>query len=209
MKGVTFGTWHTSSENLILTKTDLGGADPEFYFEQIEGATEPLDYTEFFGDITYKQRLISFVFEYIGTDYNLLSSTLSNKLSGKKFNITLDDDPAYYFIGRIILAECARTGSTCYVKIDCTCNQYKYKQEKTIIELSVNGEEEITVINSRMRTTPAFTSTNEIMISFDDKQITTDSSKFTIDTLNFVEGENIIKFNGTSNITIEFQEGCL
>ena len=67
MIGVQIGEKHTYKDwNLILTSTDIDFPDPKTETVDIPGADGELDFSEVLtGDISYKNRKISFEFEMV------------------------------------------------------------------------------------------------------------------------------------------------
>ena len=60
MKGVTFGDIHTSTFGIYLSSVTIGEAVVKKFLLDIPGASGSLDLTEYFGSVSYENRIISF-----------------------------------------------------------------------------------------------------------------------------------------------------
>lgn len=134
MKGVRFGNYHSYDDfSLILTQKTIGTPTPKTETIDIPGGDGVLDLTEFFGEVKYNNRQLSFEFSTIvpKEEFMNLFSRVQNALHGKKMNIVLDDDNEWCYTGRITVAEWKAEKSIGKLTIDCECDPYKTKPEKT------------------------------------------------------------------------------
>jgi len=143
MKGVTFGNYHSFDDfNLILSQKRIGTPSPKTNVIDIAGGDGVLDLTEYFGEVKYNNRSISFDFSTTvpQAQFMDLFSQVQNALHGQKMRITLDDDPEYYYVGRISVSEWKADKSIGKLTIDCDCDPWKYKQNETTILTSLSGK---------------------------------------------------------------------
>lgn len=71
MKSVTFGAYNTYDDwGLILSEKHIGSPEPKLKQIEIEGSDGVIDMSEFFGDVKYKNRQLSFVFTKKRNYYN-------------------------------------------------------------------------------------------------------------------------------------------
>ena len=130
MKGITFGNLHSYRDlNLILAEKVIGTPSPKTELIEIPGSDGVLDFTEFFDGIKYNNRKLSFEFSTMvpQSEFMSLFSTVQNALHGQKLTIILDDDPEWYYIGRISVSEWKAERLTGKLTIDCDCEPYKYR----------------------------------------------------------------------------------
>lgn len=215
-KGITFevlekGTSFHSYRNyqLYLTKKEIGKAEPKVELLDVPGADEPLDFTEFFGDVKYKNRKLKFTFSVKLTAlFDAVFSQLQNDLNGKKCKIILDDDPQFYYIGRVTISELKTDKRIGEITVECDCNPYKLKKNKTVVSVNLSGEKVVTLENLRKHVTPVFKSNATIQVIFGDKQFSSNGT-FTIPEIVLKEGSTQIRLKGTANVTVEYQEGGL
>ena len=142
MKGIMFGNYHSyNAFQLILAAKTIGTPSPKTETIDIPGGDGVLDLTEYFGEPKYDNRKLSFEFSsmVIPDDFMSLFSIVQNALHGKKMKITLDDDPGWYYFGRISVSEWKADRNVGKLTIDCDCEPYKYKMQKTVVTTTLDG----------------------------------------------------------------------
>lgn len=130
MNGITFGGFHSYRDfNLILAQKTIGTPSPKTEVIDIPGGDGVLDLTEFFDGVKYNNRTLSFEFSTIvpQSQFMTLFAKVQNALHGQKMTIALDDDPEWYYIGRISVSEWKADKNIGKLTIDCDCEPYKYK----------------------------------------------------------------------------------
>lgn len=212
MKGITFGVLHSYRDlNLILSKKEIGAPPVKKNTLEIEGADGSIDLTEVFGRPTYGDLTHKFVFSTIvpRSDFLTQYSRVKNALHGKKLRIILDDDPAFFYVGRCNVSPFTNENGIGSISVDCDCEPYKYKLTKTVVTKAVDGTETITLTNGRKRAVPVITTTAPMTIIFGDGAWTNGAGTYSIPELELVEDENTVTVTGTGSITFEWQEGDL
>lgn len=215
-KGITFEVLNTSTSfhsyrnyQMYLSKKEIGKADPKIELLDVPGADEPIDFTEFFGDVKYKNRKLKFTFSVKLTSlFDTVFSQLQNDLNGKKCKITLDDDTNFYYVGRVSISELKADKRIGEITVECDCNPYKLKRDKTVVSVNVAGEKIVTLENLRKHVTPIFNSDATVQVIFENKQYSS-TGTFTIPEIILKEGSSQIRLKGNANVTIEYQEGGL
>lgn len=215
MKGITFGNLHSYNDlKLILESKELGSPEVKVKKIDIEGADSSLDLTDFFGEPKYEDVTHKFDFSTIVPQAQFLSlfSTVKNALHGKKMRIILDDDPLFYYMGRIKVLPFTNEKNIGKISIECDCEPFKYKLEKTVVSATVDGTQTISLTNSRKRAVPEVTIAMEgsMNIVFQDSNIwDLGSGSYTLPELELTEGENTVTVTGTGTITFTWTEGSL
>ena len=212
MKGITFGELHSYRDlNLILSEKEIGAPHVKAKLIEIEGADGTIDLTDFFGEPKYGDVTHKYTFSTIVPRNDFLSqySMIKNALHGQKLRIVLDDDPSFYYVGRCYVSSFTNEKNIGKITVECECEPYKYKLNKTVVTQAVSGTKDITLTNSRKRAVPSITSTAAMTIVFGDGSWTVGAGTFTIPELELVEGENIVTVTGTGTITFTWQEGGL
>jgi phage-related protein len=212
VKGITFGTTHTYKDlGLILGKKEIGAPSVKKNEVDIPGADGVLDMTDFFGEPKYENVKHKFEFSAaVPHDEALaLFSRVKNTLHGKKQRIILDDDPAFFYVGRCSVSSYTDEKGIGKLSIECDCEPYKYKLNKTTVTQAISGTQAITLTNGRKRAVPTITTTAAMTIIFGSGSWTTNAGTFTIPELELVEGANLVEVIGTGNITFTWQEGEL
>lgn len=212
MKGITFGTTHTYRDlGLILGKKEIGSPSVKKNEVDIPGADGVLDMTEYHGEPKYENVKHKFEFSaLVSPDDSLaLFSRVKNALHGKKYRIILDDDPAFYYVGRCHVSSYTDEKGIGKLNIECDCEPYKYKLNKTTVTRAIDGTQAITLTNGRKRAVPTITTTGAMTIAFGDGVWTTSAGTYTIPELELVEGDNLVTVTGAGNITFAWVEGSL
>lgn len=212
MKGVTFGNYH-SFENLslILNSKEIGSPAIKTVKIDINGADGELDLTDFFGEPKYENVTHKFNFSTIVPQAQFLSlfSAVKDAVHGKKMRVILDDDPRFYYIGRLSVSSFTNEKN---ISIEADCDPYKYRLEKTVVSRAVNGTDIIVLTNSRKRVVPEVRIETEssLNIAYQESNIwDLGSGSFTLPELELAEGENAVTVTGVGNITFTWQEAGL
>ena len=215
MKGITFGNYHSYNDlKLILESKEIGSPGVKENKVDIPGADSSLDLTDFFGEPKYEDVTHKFSFSTIvpQTQFLSLFSTVKNALHGKKMRIILDDDPLFFYLGRIKVLPFTNEKNIGKISIECDCEPYKYKLAKTVVSTAVSGTKVISLTNSRKRAVPEVTiaTSGSINIVFQGVNVwDLGSGSYTLPELELVEGVNTVTVTGTGNITFTWQEGSM
>ena len=213
MKGVTFGSYHSfNSWGLILQSKEIKAPEPKINQIDIEGGDGVLDLTDYFGDVKYKNRSLSFQFakpDITQASFLVLFSQVQNLLHGQKMQIILDDDPGNYYVGRVTINEWKSDKNLGNIVIEVDAEPYKYKLQETVVSRAVSGSSTITLANSRRRVVPSITTDAEFTIAFGNYSGTFSAGTFMIPELELIEGNNTVTVAGTGNISFRYREGGL
>lgn len=212
MKGIRIGNVHTYNDlRLIMTSKEIGSPAVKVKKLDIEGADSSLDYTDFFGEPKYDDLTHKFQFETIEPQSEFLTqfSRVKNALHGKKGRIILDDDPSFFYLGRCSVSGFTSEKGVGKITIECECEPYKYKLDKTVVSQAVTGTQVITLTNGRKRAVPEIITTAAMTIIYNGGTWTTSAGTYTIPELELVEGDNDVSVTGVGNIAFSWQEGDL
>lgn len=139
MKGITFGEYHSYRDfHLILTEKVIGAPAPKTEVIDIPGSDGVLDFTEYFGEVKYENRKLSFDFSTLvpQPEFMTLFALVQNALHGKKMMISLDVDPEWYYIGRVTVSEWKADKRIGKLTIDCDCEPHRYRLSSQVVNLS-------------------------------------------------------------------------
>lgn len=212
MKGVKFDNLHTYDDfSLILSSKKIGVPQPKTELLEVPGSDEMLDFTEFFGDVKYENRKLEFEFTTLvpQSKFMTLFSRIQNALNGKRMKIVLDEDPDFYYSGRVSVKEWLADKSIGKITIECDCDPYKLKKDKTIVSNIVSVEKTVILSNLRKHVVPIFKSSAEIRIEFKGNSYSMSAGEARFPAIVLKEGETELKLKGNSTVTIEYQEGGL
>jgi len=215
MQGIRFGNYHSFNDlRLILATKTIGTPSPKTETIDIPGGDGVLDLTEYFGDTKYNNRNLTFEFSTMvpKSDFMAVFSAVQNALHGKRMAITLDEDPSWFYTGRISVSEWKAEKNIGKLTIDCDCEPYKRQTSPTVITRAIAGTETIILPNSRKRTVPEVVIASEagLNIAFGLGNVwDLGSGSFTLPELELVEGDNPVTVTGTGTITFTYQQGKL
>ncbi|MCM0662329.1 phage tail domain-containing protein [Coprococcus sp. B2-R-112] len=209
---ITFGAFHSYRDlNLILTSgVKIGTPDVKTEEVEVLGSDGTIDYTEYFGEIFYKNRSLTFPFTIKAKtpeDIDQVYKDVCKKIHGKKVEIVLDWDTDYYFKGRITVGELTHQKRIGTFTITCDCEPYRYKNDVTVSACAVSGTTTVTYINDQKNVTPQFKISSPMTISFENVTTTikTDGT-FTVPGIVFKEGENVVTYAGNGTVEVSYQE---
>ena len=212
MKGIKFGNYHSYDDfSLILSQKTIGAPSPKVESIEIPGGDGALDLSEFFGEVKYNNRNLSFDFSTIIPQAGFLDlfSRIQNAIHGQKMQIVLDDDAEWYYIGRVTVPEWKTERNIGKLTIECDCEPYKMKNAETVVSKAVAGSASVVLTNSRKRVVPQITTNASMTISFGTYSGTFSAGTFTIPELELHEGETTVTVAGTGNISFRYREGGL
>lgn len=215
MLGIQFGNVHSFNDlHLLLTKKEIGSPAVKVVEIEIPGADEPLDLTEFFGEAKLENVTHKFEFSTIVPHSQFLTffSSVKNALHGKKVRIILDDDPNFYYYGRLHVSSFTNEKNIGMISVDAVCDPYKYKVSKTVVTKSVDGTATVILTNGRKRAVPDVVIATEsgIRIEYQGSNIwDLGSGTFSLPELELVDGDNTVTVTGTGTVEFAWQEGML
>lgn len=210
-----FDSWNDFS--LIRSSKTITSPEPKYMKVEISGADGDLDLTEFFGDVKYQNRRLTFEFSTIVPQNEFLTvfSEVQNNLHGRKMKIVLEEDSDFYYVGRISVNEWMADRNVGKITIECDCEPYKYKKEKTIFTFNVTSTTPYILPNLRKRVVPTFTISSPLQIEFNNSiykigsEGMTGEQTYVIPEISLVQGDNVIRLTGNGRVRIEYQEGGL
>lgn len=213
MNTVTFGTYDSYEDlNLILTSKTIGAANVKTTTVDVPGADSELDYTEYFGEVYYKNRTLTFEFSTTinPSGFQDLYSEIQGLLHGKRMNIYLSDDDEYCYCGRVSVNEWKSNKRIGKIVIEVNANPYKNKRNITVLSASVTTSTLVNCMNLQKKVVPKITSTGEVTVAFGTYQRTF-SGAINDPNILFREGSNVLTFTSTAsvNVTVEYQEARL
>lgn len=143
MKGITFGNYHSYDDfGLILSSKEIGSPEPKIITIDVEGGDGVLDFTEFAGETKFKNWKLTFHFSkpQVLPAFMQLLSDVHNALHGKKIKIILDENPEFYYVGRIAVNEFKADANIGRLTIECDCDSWKYKLNVTREKVFLYGK---------------------------------------------------------------------
>ena len=210
MKVVKFGNFHSYNDfGLILFSKEIGSPEPKIIKIEVEGGDGVLDFTEFSGETKFKNRSLTFHFsrKNVLSNFMTLFSEVHNALHGKKMRIILDDDPDFYYIGRITVNEFKADRNIGLITVECDCEPWKYKLNETVVSKAISGSGTVNLLNQRKSVVPIVRATASMTFRFGGNSYAIGANTDTIfPSFELKSGSNSVSVTGTGTITFTYQE---
>lgn len=212
MIGVMFDNFHSFDDfSLILNSKEIEAPSPKTETVDIPGGDGVIDLTEAFGEVKFQNRKITLNFSTIvpKSQFFDLFSEIQNKIHGQKMKIILDDDPNFWYYGRIAVDKWKADKNIGKITVECDCEPYKYKLYKTIRSDIITDSATLAFPNLRKSVIPTIILTASAEIVFDGTTYNLSAGTYTSPDIVFVAGNNLMTITGNTTITVEYQEGEL
>lgn len=214
MKGITFGEYHSYRDfGLILSSKEIEAPAVKEKRVDIQGADSDLDLTEFFGEPKYSnvRHKFNFTTVYKGTEFLSAFAAIKNAIHGKKKRVILDDDPSFYYVGRLFVTKFTDERNIGILQIEADCEPYKYKLQPTTMSVTVDGTQAVILTNTRKRAVPevVIDTAASLRLEYQGNIWDLGSGSFTLPELELVEGENTVTVTGSGTVTFTYQEAGL
>lgn len=213
MKGITFGDYHSYDDlSLILNSKEIEAPEPKTETIDIPGGDGELDFTEFSGEVRYKNRKLTFVFSYTGAQSTFMDkfSEIQNAIHGKKVHVTLDEDSDFYYVGRCTVDKWKADKNIGKITVEANCEPYKYKQSVTNISRTISTSETVALSNLKKSVIPKISTTAAINIVWIGGSASLSAGNDQIiPELVLREGTTSLTITGAATVTFKYQEGEL
>lgn len=231
--GIQIGNRHTLKDwALGWTAVSIGFPEAKTYEQDIPGADGELDLTEAMtaGDVKYKKRPLSMEFEVEDKDFyswSVLISEIANYLAGQKRKIIFDNDPYFYYLGRLSIDVEKTEKSESKLVLSGEVEPYKYERYSSLEEwiwddfnfemgiireyrnIKVNGSYRLLIPGLRKRIVPVIECSRSMKVSSMGKTYDLCIGKNKVFDIWLGEGMNILEFIGTGTISVEYRGGSL
>lgn len=130
MHGVIFNDKHTYRDWGLLTKSrpNISPPQPKLKLISVPGSDHVIDLTQHLtGQVHYEMRTISFEFVIMAerSRWSSLHSEIMNYLHGRSIRIIMDDDPNYYYTGRVMVGNLEPEKKTAVLTMEAQVEPYK------------------------------------------------------------------------------------
>ena len=135
--GVLFGDKHSHRDWQLLlnSRPEISSPVPKTNYIDIPGGDGILDLTESLtGDVQYKTRTMGFTFTTLKArrKWSSLYSDIQGYLHGQRMKIILDEDPAFYYIGRVSVDEWKSSEKYSTIAVSAEVEPYKYERSSSL-----------------------------------------------------------------------------
>lgn len=216
------------------TRPLVNSPEPRTMYVDVYGIDGTLDLsTALTGGVLYKNREGSweFIVENGHENWEVLHHKLSNYLHGKKFKIVLEDDPGYYYLGRLSLEEWKSDNNWSVVTIKYYLDPYKYEMTSSVEDwlwdpfsfetgivreygaITVNGSYILNIPGSERPVIPAFTVASTggtgMTVTFEGVTYTFADGTYRNPNIVIREDGATLTIQGNGNVSVHFQGGWL
>lgn len=226
MYGVTLGGYHSYTDlGLILQTVSMPLPTPKTSAIDVPGMDGSIDLTEAFGPVKMQNRVITMTLsdKALYLKRYAIQSGVSNLLHGKKVQIKFDEDPGYYYIGRLTIGEFYPEGTVRTVTITADCDPYKYEDilsdddwlwdpfnfETDVIRaykgIAVSGTKTVTVVGGQQTTIPTIITDAAMTVTINGTTYNLASGENKIYSIVLDSGETEFTFAGTGTVSIRFR----
>lgn len=170
-----------------------------------------LDLTEFFGEVKYNNRTLTFEFstKVPQSEFMTLFSRVQNALHGQKMQITLDEDPEWYYIGRLSVSEWKSDKRIGKLTVVADCEPFKYRMTSQTVDLGAEQEVTVTFHNTRKPAIPTMHVQGDMTVESLSTFVTLTVGTYILPEFVFYKGENVLIFKGSGSVVVEWKEGGL
>lgn len=215
-RGTDFGGVHSYRDlHLIQAAVEVSPAEPKTNFIDIPGVDGSKDFTESpAGRVVYKTRKITWKYKlYPGDDWATKYTHVSNAINGWSGKITLDEDPDYYYQGRVTVSKHAAQGILHTITVTAVCQPYKLRQSETSQSANLTTSySTIVLVNDRKPVVPEITLSAATSLLWKGNTYTLTAGTHRPLDIMLTEGENLLQAKtttGSGTIKVVYQKGAL
>lgn len=215
-RGTDFGGVHSHRDLLLIQQSvEVQPAEPKLNLVNIPGADGSKDLSEQpAGRVVYKDRKISWTFAlYPGENWDTKHSQVSNAINGRRVKITLDTDPDYYYLGRVVVKKYKVDNTLRQITVEATCQPYKLRQLSTSVSQGLAASyKTLRLLNDRKPVIPTITLTAPATVRWKGQTYSLNTGEHKVLDIELQEGENLLEVlapGGSGRCTITYQEGAL
>lgn len=229
--GVKFDDYHSFRDLGVYPKSKIIVAPPkvrEVYVE-VAGADGSLDLTEaLIGRANFENRDAKFEFAVIDRErWDYTYARLMNTIHGNTMRVILDEDPYWYYNGRIQVDSFATSKHTATITVTGFLDPYKKSLVANSLEwlwdpfnfetdvardyadLVVNGTLTATIVGSKMPVTPVIETSSAMSLLFKGTTYQLSAGENRIAGMVLTNQEYQMKFTGNGTVSIQFEIGSL
>ncbi len=234
--GVLFGDKHSHRDWQLLlnSRPEISSPVPKTNYIDIPGGDGILDLTESLtGDVQYKTRTMGFTFTTLKArrKWSSLYSDIQGYLHGQRMKIILDEDPAFYYIGRVSVDEWKSSKKYSTIAVSAEVEPYKYERSSSLEDwewdsfnfeegiireykgLAVEGFLDFMIVGRRKKVIPSFIVSSAdgsgMEVEFEGNVYRLPDGTSRILNIAIREGGNILHFAGNGTVSIDYRGGRL
>lgn len=204
--------------------------EPKMFYQDVPGADSSIDLsTANAGRIVYNRRTITLNFGcgYGINEWPRVFSEILQQFHGKEGKLIFDDDPNYYYIGRMTVSNYERSRQFGEFTITVDADPYKYELtsgdddwlwdpldlENGIIReygnITVNGSYTLIIHGTEKWVIPEITVSDDMQVAFSGAQYELKAGVNKIYEIVIKPGENQLTFTGNGNVSVKYRGAIL
>jgi len=214
MQGVEFDEKHSYYHwgLLFRSRPVISPPIPKTKYVDVPGADGALDMTDTLTGYTqYHNRKISFEFILMAgrEKWPAIYSDLLDTLHGKKVKLVFDDDPDYYYTGRVTVGKWDAEKVTAIITMTAEVEPFKTeKLRKTKSCVMTSQGVAVTIQGTKKPVVPDITVSNGgAQVSFRGTTYTLESGVNHIPGIVIREGDNVLTFTGSGTAELSYEGG--
>lgn len=214
MRGVTFGNKHSYHHWGLMLKSRpvISPPTPKTKYIDVPGANGALDMTQSLtGHVQYENRKITFEFVLMADrdTWSAIYSDLLDYLHGRTLDIIMDEDPMFYYTGRVVVNKWSISHRTPTITMTAEVEPFKTARysDPQYKNLTVEESRTVTLHGMRKPTVPAFTVSADMQLEFGGKTYTLPTCESKIPDIVIREGVNTLVFTGNGTVSIDYRGG--
>ena len=213
--GAMIGDEHTLRDwGAVITNNDvIALPEANTVLLDVPGRSGRLDLSEVLtGDISYSNRELKLQLatqtnkdKWVDTCFHIF-----NKYHGRVVQVTFDEDPGHYYIGRASISEPERVATAGQLTLTIDAEPYRFEDD--LYEVTFTGATTIvsgTVENLRMPVCPTVTVPVACQLFHDDRVYELEAGTQVVPGLVLHPFDNRVSVTGSNSITFSFRRGCL
>lgn len=214
MLGVMFGEKHSFHDMGLMLREYPEISPPAPVIKQVEvpGMDGLLDISKILtGHLLYKRRTIRMEFSILGPreEWPEKHSEIMDALHGEEMEIVLDDDPDYFYTGRLIVEGFDPEKVTSGVTITADVEPYKFMKKLGEYSVTVNDTSTAGILGSKMPVIPTITASSgsSITMHFGGNSYLLKPGANIFPDVVLRSGHNNFTFTGSGTVEIEWRKG--
>lgn len=204
--------------------------EPKTFYKDIPGADGSADLSKAVsGRITYNRREITMDFqsEHRENQWPTVMSEILKEFHGKEGRVVFDDDPAYYYFGRMDVSGYERNRTFGKFTIRVNAEPYKYEKFSSLEpwtwdsfnlrngiirnyrNIPVDGTKVLNVQGTERWVVPVFIVEGDISLTHEGKTYPLKPGKSKIYSIVIEQGMNTFRFTGKGTVSLDYRGGKL
>lgn len=203
--GAIFGDKHSADDyKSIMNYARIVTPMVKENYVDVPGGNSSLDLTEAVSGVMLGDGQINLKFTFLSRRDR---GRMKNDLHGKKLRIVLEEEPEYFYEGRLFCRDGDYARNLHEMYIDARVAPYKQEIQQTVHIEEVRAAKEILLINGRMPSMPSITVTGNIVIVYNGNRFRLSEGTYAIPEITLLDGINRLQASGRGSLEIKYRKG--